>query len=72
MSEKQNERQKDSVYSKRYDDKRQAVAIQIKLYADDDDELQIIEYFESLKLKKQSVKSVIKQLLLKEIKNKLE
>jgi hypothetical protein len=46
-------RQTHSEYSKRYDNKRQAHSILIKLYADDEMEKELITKIDELKAKKQ-------------------
>ena len=46
-------RQTDAEYSKRYDNKRQAHSVLVKLYADNDTEKELIAKIDELKAKKQ-------------------
>lgn len=56
------ERQKDSVYTKRYAEKRQIYRAEINLYADDPAEAQMIEKIKQLKAEKNLKPTIIQAL----------
>lgn len=61
--QKRGERQKDSVYTKRYMQKRQTHRVELHFYADDAEEAVLIEKIKDLQAKKQ-LKTIAKQSLI--------
>lgn len=60
--QKRGERQKDSVYTKRYMQKRQTHRVELHFYADDAEDAILIEKIKELQANKK-LKTVVKQVL---------